>query len=298
MCSLPLTDLPDGPLALVLAPLASAEIAALAAVCKHWRLDGSRAELWHTLGLARGVQMPRSSRALRSKADLRQTFISACRAQHVGRLAQWDARAMTVIELMRQRDCAAKLRREIDKEPAIPVGHILDPASRRGHATLLHAACRFGRLACAKLLLDRAPKVVTRLDNSRGACGDPGAVLQGTLSLSSCPMAEIKDAGGFTPLLMAAWCGHLELVELLLSLGADATPAGVPPMSSSCGGRGPFDAATWAARKGYDEVVVAIRSAHRMRALFLAIEAGNTALHHMTRRQHMRQHAADSDDDE
>eukprot|EP01045_Picozoa_sp_COSAG04_P026835 COSAG04_NODE_3807_length_2511_cov_2.242537_2_plen_75_part_00 len=48
------------------------------------------------------------------------------------------------------------------------------------------------------------------------------------------------DDHGFSPLLMAAWAGRLAVVEWLLTrddveLGLE----GVPPQSSSCGGRGP-----------------------------------------------------------
>lgn len=41
----------------------------------------------------------------------------------------------------------------------------------------------------------------------------------------------------------------------------DLTLKGVPPQSSSCGGRGPFTAEVWARRKGYDDIANMIRTA-------------------------------------
>ena len=37
------------------------------------------------------------------------------------------------------------------------------------------------------------------------------------------PLLARKDRGGFTPLLMAAWCGHEDLTMQLLIAGADPT---------------------------------------------------------------------------
>ena len=59
------------------------------------------------------------------------------------------------------------------------------PIRRRGHATLLHAACRFGRVACATTLLDRAPSVKLTTSPDAGMCGYPAAPLPGTFSRTS-----------------------------------------------------------------------------------------------------------------
>ena len=75
------------------------------------------------------------------------------------------------------------------------------------------------------------------------------------------PLLARKDRGGFTPLLMAAWCGQVDVTRLLLNAGAPIDDVGVPPLTSSCGGKGPFDAATWAERKGYDRIVDGISTA-------------------------------------
>ena len=106
---------------------------------------------------------------------------------------------------MRRSDSVAPLRRALEGKPPLPVAHELGARARDESATLLHGAARYGRLKCARLLLDSAGEH---------------------------PLLELKDAGGFTPLLMAAWCGHLEMVRLLLSRGASTEPEGVPPMTS------------------------------------------------------------------
>eukprot|EP00051_Salpingoeca_urceolata_P017542 m.239998 g.239998 ORF g.239998 m.239998 type:complete len:173 (+) comp18985_c1_seq2:1829-2347(+) len=60
-----------------------------------------------------------------------------------------------------------------------------------------------------------------------------------------------RDNLGFSPLMFAAWAGQSRVVSFLVSCGADTAFAGRPPMTSSCGGRGPFTALVWAQRKGF-----------------------------------------------
>ena len=48
-------------------------------------------------------------------------------------------------------------------------------------------------------------------------------------------------------------------------------PTAVPPLTSSCGGKGPFDAQTWAARKGYHDVEQAIVAAYHLRKFYEAV---------------------------
>ena len=238
--ALRLADLPDDVLTVLLAALTVAELRLLPTVCRSWELDPSRSPLWYGLAASRRVEMPRTSSkfSLRSKADLRQTFFAACRAQRVAQLMLFDRRAFALVQAMALRDGAAALRRELAREPALPVDHVLDSAARGGHATLLHAAARYDRVACASFLLDSA---------------------------GSSPILEATDAGGATPLLVAAWCGHQRMVHLLLSRGAQTSAVGISPMTSSCGGKGPFDAATWAERKGFHDVVELIRGEEEAR---------------------------------
>ena len=264
-----LAELPDGPLGQLLSTLTIAELRMLPLVSHGWFLDGARNVLWYGLAAHHGVQMPKvSSRvSLRSKADLRRTFF----AQHAKDQATlqrfFDHQADWLVASMRFSDSVAPLRRALEaKSWPLPVAHelggqraaawsnVVDSSrarpARRGPAqldestTLLHAAARYGRLRCARLLLDSAGE-----------------------STRDHPLLELKDAGGFTPLLMAAWCGHLKMVKLLLSRGASTKPEGVPPMTSACGGVGPYDAETWASRKGFTDVELAIHRADVSQAI-------------------------------
>ena len=250
-----LADLPDDLLVVLLAPLTVAELRLLPVVCRSWSLDPVRAHLWYGLAAIQGVEMPRTGSrfSLRSKSDLRQTFFAACRAQRVARLRLFDKRSVALLEVLAHRDGTAVLRREMAREPALPVDHQLDPAAREGHATLLHAAARYGRVACATHLLDLADRQVNPW--------------RGDLLRSSSPILEIQDRGGATPLLIAAWCGHLKMVKLLLARGAEVDVAGIPPMTSACGGKGPYDAETWARRKGFQEVADEIQTVRLTRVL-------------------------------
>ena len=232
-----LAELPDGPLGQLLSTLTIAELRMLPLVSHGWFLDGARNVLWYGLAAHHGVEMPKvSSRvSLRSKADLRRTFFAQHAKDQAALQRFFDDKALTIVISMRFNDSVAPLRRALEaKAWPLPVAHELGGRARDESTTLLHAAARYGRLRCARLLLDSA--------------GDH-------------PLLELKDAGGFTPLLMAAWCGHVEMVKLLLSRGASTKPEGVPPMTSACGGVGPYDAETWASRKGFQDVELAIHQA-------------------------------------
>ena len=185
--------------------------------------------------------MPKvSSRiSLRSKTDLRRTLFAQHAKEQAARQRLFDEQTGQLVVSMRRSDSVAPLRRALEGKPPLPVAHELGAQARDESATLLHGAARYGRLKCARLLLDSAGEH---------------------------PLLELKDAGGFTPLLMAAWCGHLEMVRLLLSHGASTEPEGVPPMTSACGGVGPHDAETWASRKGFTDISLAIQRARLSRA--------------------------------
>ena len=72
------------------------------------------------------------------------------------------------------------------------------------------------------------------------------------------------DDLGFTALMMAAWAGRLPTVRYLLTKAPDRpdlTLEGIPPQSSSCGGRGPFTAEVWARRKGFAAIANMLQAA-------------------------------------
>ena len=236
-----LAELPDGPLGQLLSTLTIAELRMLPLVSHGWFLDGARNVLWYGLAAHHGVEMPKvSSRvSLRSKADLRRTLFVQHAKEQAALQRLFDEQAGRLVISMRRSDSVAPLRRALEaKAWPLPVAHELGGRARDESTTLLHAAARYGRLRCARLLLDSAGE-----------------------STRDHPLLELTDAGGFTPLLMAAWCGHLKMVKLLLSRGASTKPEGVPPMTSACGGVGPYDAETWASRKGFQDVKLAIHQA-------------------------------------
>ena len=237
-----LAELPDGPLGQLLSTLTLAELRMLPLVSRSWFLDGARKILWYGLAVHHGVEMPKvSSRvSLRSKADLRRTLFAQHAKEQAARQRLFDEQAGRLVVSMRRSDSVVPLRRALEGKLPLPVAHELGARARDESTTLLHGAARYGRLRCARLLLDSA--------------GDH-------------PLLELKDAGGFTPLLMAAWCGHVEMVKLLLSRGASTKPEGVPPMTSACGGVGPYDAETWASRKGFTDVELAIHRADVSQAI-------------------------------
>lgn len=65
----------------------------------------------------------------------------------------------------------------------------------------------------------------------------------------------VTDARGMNILIMAAWSGKLHVVKFIFShcqeeqLVKLMSAKGVPHMTSACGGKGPFNAYTWARRK-------------------------------------------------
>eukprot|EP00966_Prymnesium_polylepis_P330555 7386178-Prymnesium_polylepis.1 len=63
------------------------------------------------------------------------------------------------------------------------------------------------------------------------------------------------------------------MVKLLLSRGASTGDVGIPPMTSACGGKGPYDAETWADRKGFHAVAREIRASNDARAARVAHES-------------------------
>ena len=113
-------------------------------------------------------------------------------------------------------DAVAKMRSRLDADPALDAS---TPLPLFANATLLHLAARRGRLGCVRELVERGANI------------------------------DAVDDGMLTPLAGAAWAGHKPIVEFLCAAGARLDIAGVPPMTSVCGGKEPMTAEAWAARK-------------------------------------------------
>lgn len=197
---------------LVLAHLRARDLLAVLATSPAWAESDDT--LWRGLAARRSVSLPEpSARPTRAHDDLRRTFLRALRRKH-------ELRALTLHELWSSiwgGDAAAKLRTAFEADDELDASA---PLAHHGGATLLHIACRRGRLRCVKELIESRHAVL-----------------------------DAVDEGHFTPLASAAWAGHATIVRYLVGRGADRRMAGVPPMSSSCGGRGPFTALEWASRK-------------------------------------------------
>ena len=85
-------------------------------------------------------------------------------------------------------------------------------------------ASYFGHLACAKVLLDDGTVVTKKDEGGRNALllatiGGQTSMVEWLLSLPEFSLEDPDDAG-MTPLLLAAWLGHLALAKALLEQGA------------------------------------------------------------------------------
>jgi ankyrin repeat protein len=219
-----LPDLPDEVLLLV---LEFSDLRTLRAVCSSHRMNRDET-FWYSLARRHGVHMQRTSRSLRSRANLRCTLFTNLATQAARRAVQADQIVWGLWMQLHKADAAAAIKRTFDRLPDLSVDHRL---SFYHGSTLLHLAARRGRLRSIRLLLDS---------------------YHATLN--------VQDDGGFTPLCLAAWSGRASAVRELLRRGADVTVAGTPPQSSWCGGRTAMTADVWAERKGFDEIVQLVRA--------------------------------------
>ena len=171
------------------------------------------AALWRELAVQHRLRLPSTHGRLLRSLDLRRNLLQGLRRQHEVRLLVRDE----LWSAIWGSDAAAKLRTSLDEHPLLDAAA---PSLHHAGGTLLHLAARRNRQRCVRLLVERV-----------------GADI------------DARDDGGMTPLLGAAWAGHLAIVQYLLMHGADCTAKGEPPMSSVCGGKGAFTAEEWAVRK-------------------------------------------------
>ena len=180
-------------------------------------LSAERVTLWRSLARSHGIVLPAvahsgSARAVtRNACNLKMAFLRGFAAKQRALDALADREIWQMWMAMHARDSPASVRRLAQKHPDIPLTHAL---RFYGHRTLAMLAAWRGRLRMLQEV----------------------AAMAGPASLT------VADDGGFTPLCFAAWAGHDSVVSWLVAQGVPLDAQGVPPLTSSCGGRGPFTA--------------------------------------------------------
>ena len=169
-----------------------------------------RAVLLHELANA-GVEMEE----LNTSHRIEHVVLSLTR--WVASRCQTHAVAYSILApTVRCSDAMKRLRDHLHNDP------LLQPSQRHpshGGATLLHLAALHNRTRCVRVLVDFSADV------------------------------DALDDLNMSPLAVGAWAGNEQVVRMLLDAGASLDARGIPPMSSACGGKGPYTAEEWARRK-------------------------------------------------
>jgi hypothetical protein len=249
-------------------------------VCRAWAhaLDTKRTRFWIGLAELHGISSPSMSsnrnnkrrQSLRSHNTAKRSFFERKRQFDEARRLEADRIVWELWKRLRTKDCVGWVRKRLatrlkmEEEQHYCNHYSLVHHAVRGleHRTLLHLACWCGCPRTVRLLLEE----------------QHGASI------------HVVDDWNATPMLIAAWAGHVAVVKLLLEhllqqqqqvrkdedLAEEETNGGndnekrqqtarrtkyylnlqgVPPLTSSCGGRGPKTAICWAERKGFGSVV-------------------------------------------
>eukprot|EP01043_Picozoa_sp_COSAG02_P055090 COSAG02_NODE_6337_length_3641_cov_1.518351_3_plen_274_part_00 len=229
-----LAALPDDALALIFQQLHPTDILRACSTARAWRLDAPRPQLWRAVAMSFSVELPGARRAggsTRLSANLRRAFfLSYIRVQKAERVETERAVWQIWLKLHRS-DCEALVKKAHCQHPLLVEHRISFYADR----TLIMLAAWRGRVRVVQFLLEQCSADV-----------------------------NAADGLGFTALMMAAWAGRLPVVRYLLDdapTRPDLTLTGIPPQSSSCGGRGPFTAEVWARRKGFAAIANLLQAA-------------------------------------
>ncbi|CAN0208935.1 unnamed protein product, partial [Ectocarpus fasciculatus] len=132
MCHLPLASIPDGALAIVFSNITVNDLLSANKVCRAWVLDGTRVDLWASLGKIFQVTMPvslgpqtsqraggsngatagggRGKRVLRSGANAKRTFLKSYAAAVKSDRLKHDSTLSEAYTLFRMKDSVMRLR--------------------------------------------------------------------------------------------------------------------------------------------------------------------------------------------
>lgn len=202
--------------------------------------DSTARTVARSLAKAHHVELPRSDcgrATTRNACNLKMAFYKALNSKTRLNKITSDREIWRLWLTLHKHDCAGHIRKLGVAYPEVSLAHRLE---FYGGRTLMMLAAWRGR---------------------------PRA-LQTVMELAGDGVLNETDDNGFTPLCFAAWAGQARAVNWLIShtrINLDA--AGFPPLTSSCGGRGPFKADVWAERKGHCDIAKAIR---RRRSKLLA----------------------------
>ena len=230
-------------------------LSTLSLVCRSWSdaFGEEKTRFWNGLSDRYGIPL-NGGRRRRSTANVKRNFFCRKRQVDEARRLEADKAVWEIWKRLRKGDCVTWVQKRLR-----PIHPSTPPRKRnsichhrvRGleNRTLLMLACWWGRHRTVRWLLKQ--------DDELGPSSSIFCV----------------DDGNASALLIAAWAGHIAVVKLILErvvvlaqsdrnlISHHLNLEGIPPLTSSCGGRGPKTAICWAERKGFRSVVRVLEKA-------------------------------------
>jgi hypothetical protein len=258
-----LCELPDDVLVLLLLQLPWRDVARVTGcVSKSWRITG-RPDVWFRLARSRDVSMPViSGRGLRSEKDPRRAFFHGAKRQEEYRRAETENLLTGFLQKLKRgevpRSVLAKLFASEQNKSEAP-GYL----AGLGAGVQAGVGCAASKCPSSQQreagIGSRQLDVNHRLVLHSGRTVAFFAAWMGRLKTLQRLVVEFgadlsqEDDNDFSPLAVAAWAGQDKIVRWIVELSGhpygDPLRRGVPPMTSSCGGKGPFTPLEWVRRK-------------------------------------------------
>ena len=211
-------------------------LSVLPLVSRRWNhtFGSENTRFWAVLAKSRCMSM--ISRRQHPKRAFLKRYLQQ---KEAGRLEK-DRIVIRLIHRLEKRDCVMHVKRQLSAHNS-NLSLVHHRLRTRENRSLIHYACWYGRAKTVKLLVEEHH--------------------QASLLL------ELDDSNA-SPLLPAAWAGQVNVVRIVLNKLKEADVkmtreqrqsyldmVGLPPLTSSCGGKGSKSALLWAQRKGYTDVV-------------------------------------------